>query len=97
MATLDGVLIETDVLVIGGGAGGLLAALSAKRHGPAGTRVTLADSWLIGRTGHTALPGKSSSYRRTTSMEFCARSSRETTVSPTRYWYGTFLRIHMRA
>jgi succinate dehydrogenase/fumarate reductase flavoprotein subunit len=54
MATLDGVLIETDVLVIGGGAGGLLAALSAKRHGPAGTRVTLADSWLIGRTGHTA-------------------------------------------
>jgi succinate dehydrogenase/fumarate reductase flavoprotein subunit len=51
---LDGTLIETDVLVIGGGAGGLLAALSAKRHGPAGTRVTLVDSWLIGRTGHTA-------------------------------------------
>jgi succinate dehydrogenase/fumarate reductase flavoprotein subunit len=54
MADLDGVLIETDVLVIGGGAGGLLAALSAKRHGPAGTRVTIVDSWLIGRTGHTA-------------------------------------------
>jgi succinate dehydrogenase/fumarate reductase flavoprotein subunit len=54
MASLDGVLIETDVLVIGGGAGGLLAAHSAKRHGRAGTRVTLADSWLIGRTGHTA-------------------------------------------
>ncbi|MPZ59164.1 MAG: FAD-binding protein [Rhizobiales bacterium] len=51
---LDGILIETDVLVIGGGAGGLLAALSAKRHGPPGTRVTLADSWMIGRTGHTA-------------------------------------------
>jgi succinate dehydrogenase/fumarate reductase flavoprotein subunit len=51
---LDGTLIETDVLVIGGGAGGLLAALSAKRHGRAGTRVTLADSWMIGRTGHTA-------------------------------------------
>ena len=33
---------------------GLLAALSAKRHGPPGTRVTLVDSWLIGRTGHTA-------------------------------------------
>jgi succinate dehydrogenase/fumarate reductase flavoprotein subunit len=52
--SLEGVLIDTDVLVIGGGAGGLLAALSAKRHGPPGTRVTLADSWLIGRTGHTA-------------------------------------------
>jgi succinate dehydrogenase/fumarate reductase flavoprotein subunit len=51
---LDGTLIDTDVLVIGGGAGGLLAALSAKRHGPPGTRVTLLDSWLIGRTGHTA-------------------------------------------
>jgi succinate dehydrogenase/fumarate reductase flavoprotein subunit len=51
---LDGVLIDTDVLVIGAGAGGLLAALSAKRHGPPGTRVTLCDSWMIGRTGHTA-------------------------------------------
>ena len=56
MATpnLNGVLIDTDVLVIGAGAGGLLAALSAKRHGAPGTRVTLCDSWLIGRTGHTA-------------------------------------------
>ena len=54
MNSLDGNLIETDVLVIGGGAGGLMAALSAKRHGPPGTRVTLVDSWLIGRTGHTA-------------------------------------------
>ena len=54
VAKLDGVVIDTDVLVIGGGAGGLLAALSAKRHGPPGTRVTLVDSWLIGRTGHTA-------------------------------------------
>jgi succinate dehydrogenase/fumarate reductase flavoprotein subunit len=54
MAKLDGVLIETDVLVVGAGAGGLLAALSAKRHGAAGTRVTLLDSWMIGRTGHTA-------------------------------------------
>jgi len=52
--SFEGVLIDTDVLVIGGGAGGLLAALSAKRHGPPGTRVTLVDSWLIGRTGHTA-------------------------------------------
>jgi succinate dehydrogenase/fumarate reductase flavoprotein subunit len=50
----DGTLIETEVLVIGGGAGGLLAALSAKRHGSAGSRVTLVDSWMIGRTGHTA-------------------------------------------
>ena len=31
-----------------------MAALSAKRNGPPGTRVTLVDSWLIGRTGHTA-------------------------------------------
>jgi succinate dehydrogenase/fumarate reductase flavoprotein subunit len=54
MDRLDGVLIETDVLVVGAGAGGLLAALSAKRNGPPGTRVTLVDSWLIGRTGHTA-------------------------------------------
>jgi succinate dehydrogenase/fumarate reductase flavoprotein subunit len=54
MPSFDGVLIDTDVLIIGGGAGGLLAALSAKRHGPPGTRVTLVDSWMIGRTGHTA-------------------------------------------
>src|ERR1041384_8846869 len=54
MSAMNGVLIDTDVLVIGAGAGGLLAALSAKRHGPPGTRVTLVDSWLIGRTGHTA-------------------------------------------
>jgi succinate dehydrogenase/fumarate reductase flavoprotein subunit len=54
MNRLDGVLIETDVLVVGAGAGGLVAALSAKRNGPPGTRVTLVDSWLIGRTGHTA-------------------------------------------
>ena len=49
-----GTLIETDVLVVGAGAGGLVAALSAKRNSPPGTRVTLVDSWLIGRTGHTA-------------------------------------------
>lgn len=54
MAKLDGVLIETDVLVVGAGAGGLLAALSAKRYGSPGTRVTLLDSWMIGRSGHTA-------------------------------------------
>ena len=54
MAAFRGVLIETDVLVIGGGAGGLLAALSAKRHGPRGTQVTLVDAAMIGRCGHTA-------------------------------------------
>jgi len=54
MAGLNGTLIETDVLVVGGGAGGMVAALSAKRHGPRGTKVALADSWTIGRTGHTA-------------------------------------------
>ncbi len=53
-AKFEGLLTETDVLVIGGGAGGMLAALSAKRHGAPGTRVTLVDSWKIGRTGHTA-------------------------------------------
>jgi len=54
MDRFDGIQIDTDVLIVGAGAGGLLAALSAKRHGPPGTRVTLVDSWLIGRTGHTA-------------------------------------------
>jgi succinate dehydrogenase/fumarate reductase flavoprotein subunit len=54
MPQMTGTLIETDVLVVGGGAGGLTAALSAKRHGPRGTKVALADSWMIGRTGHTA-------------------------------------------
>ena len=54
MDKLEGILIDTDVLVVGAGAGGLMAALSAKRNGPPGTRVTLVDSWLIGRTGHTA-------------------------------------------
>ena len=54
MDRLDGVLIDTDVLVVGAGAGGLIAALSAKRNGPPGTRVTLVDSWMVGRTGHTA-------------------------------------------
>lgn len=54
MNSAQGTLIDTDVLVIGAGAGGLLAALSAKRHGPAGTRVAIVDTWLVGRTGHTA-------------------------------------------
>jgi succinate dehydrogenase/fumarate reductase flavoprotein subunit len=51
---VQGSVVDTDVLVIGAGAGGLLAALSAKRHAPKGTRVTLVDSWMVGRTGHTA-------------------------------------------
>jgi succinate dehydrogenase / fumarate reductase, flavoprotein subunit len=54
MTEFAGMLIDTDVLVIGAGAGGLLAALGAKRHGKRGTRVTLLDSWTVGRTGHTA-------------------------------------------
>jgi succinate dehydrogenase/fumarate reductase flavoprotein subunit len=54
MAQFQGILVESDVLVIGGGAGGLLAALSAKRHGGPGTRVTLVDAALVGRSGHTA-------------------------------------------
>lgn len=54
MAKFDGLYTETDILVVGAGAGGLLAALSAKRNGARGTRVTLVDSWMIGRTGHTA-------------------------------------------
>ena len=48
-----GKLIDTDVLVIGGGAGGLWSALSARRHLPSG-RVTLLDAHMVGRTGHTA-------------------------------------------
>ena len=48
-----GRLIDTDVLVVGAGAGGLWAALSAKRHLPDG-QVTLLDARMVGRTGHTA-------------------------------------------
>jgi len=54
MRKFDGLHTNTDILVVGAGAGGLLAALSAKRAAPCGTRVTLVDSWMIGRTGHTA-------------------------------------------
>jgi succinate dehydrogenase/fumarate reductase flavoprotein subunit len=54
MPQFDGLFSNTDILVVGAGAGGLLAALSAKRNGVPGTRVTLVDSWMIGRTGHTA-------------------------------------------
>jgi succinate dehydrogenase/fumarate reductase flavoprotein subunit len=54
MKQFDGLFTKTDILIVGGGAGGLLAALSAKRNGAPGTRVTLVDSWLIGRTGHSA-------------------------------------------
>ena len=54
MTVISGTLVETDVLVVGAGAGGLLAALSAKRHGAPGTRVTIVDTWLVGRTGHAA-------------------------------------------
>jgi succinate dehydrogenase/fumarate reductase flavoprotein subunit len=54
MQNFNGTLIDTDVLVIGAGAGGLFAALSAKRNGPPGTRVTLIDAWQAGRCGHTA-------------------------------------------
>jgi succinate dehydrogenase / fumarate reductase, flavoprotein subunit len=48
-----GRFIDSDVLVVGGGAAGLWAALSAKRHFPAG-RITLVDAHMVGRTGHTA-------------------------------------------
>jgi succinate dehydrogenase/fumarate reductase flavoprotein subunit len=54
MRKFSGLHTETDILVVGAGAGGLLAALSAKRNAPRGTRVTLVDSWMIGRTGHSA-------------------------------------------
>ena len=54
MPRLHGSLIETDILVVGGGAGGMIAALSAKRHGAHGAKVAIADTWMTGRTGHTA-------------------------------------------
>jgi succinate dehydrogenase/fumarate reductase flavoprotein subunit len=47
-------LLETDVLIVGAGAGGLFAALGAKRSGPPGTRVMLLDTATVGRAGHTA-------------------------------------------
>lgn len=46
-------IIDTDVLVIGAGAGGLWAAISANRHLDSG-HVTLLDAHMVGRTGHTA-------------------------------------------
>lgn len=49
-----GTQIDSEILVIGGGAGGLLAALSAKRQSRPGSRVTLVDAHMIGRSGHTA-------------------------------------------
>ena len=54
MAESKGTFIETDILVVGGGSGGMIAALSAKHHGPRGTKVAVANSWMTGRTGHTA-------------------------------------------
>jgi len=48
-----GNFIDTDVLVIGGGAGGLWAGLSAKRHAPS-MRVTVVDAHMVGRAGHAA-------------------------------------------
>ncbi len=54
MAQVDGVLIDTDVLVIGGGA----AACSPRSRPSATARRArgsrMVDSWMIGRTGHTA-------------------------------------------
>ena len=48
-----GNVIDTDVLVIGGGAGGLWAGLSAKRHNPSSS-VTVLDAHMVGRSGHAA-------------------------------------------
>lgn len=48
-----GRVVDTDILVIGAGSGGLWAALSAKRHWPLG-RVSLVDTHMVGRTGHAA-------------------------------------------
>ncbi len=52
-AQSHGTFIDTDILVIGAGGGGMFAALSAKRNGPPGTRVSIVDSWTAGHTGHT--------------------------------------------
>ncbi len=49
-----GNMIETDVLIIGAGGGGMITALNAKRSGPPGTRVAIVDSWTVGRCGQTA-------------------------------------------
>ena len=54
MSKLSGTITDTDILVVGGGVGGLEAAWSAKRNGAPGTRVAIADSWMVGRTGHAA-------------------------------------------
>ena len=51
---MQGTHLETDILIIGAGAGGLMAALSAKRAAPPGTRIAIVDSWMVGRSGHTA-------------------------------------------
>ena len=45
-------ILETDVLVIGAGAGGLWSALSAKTYGGPQARVSIVDTRVVGRTGH---------------------------------------------
>ncbi len=45
-----GEVIETDVLVIGGGVAGLWCALTAKDRAP---RVTVVDKGFVGRSGHS--------------------------------------------
>ncbi len=54
-----GTIVESDILVVGAGAGGLLAALSAKRNSRPGTRVTIVDAHMVGRSGHTAFSNTS--------------------------------------
>ena len=60
---IQGTHVETDILVVGAGAGGLVAALSAKRAAPPGTRVTIVDSCVHIRDKPDGCLGKPSVCR----------------------------------
>ncbi len=54
-ATVDIERSDTDILILGSGGAGLLAALHAQQAAPAGTSITLAVKGLLGKCGCTRM------------------------------------------